>query len=146
MIGLDLSPHFLSVAKSRQLSQSPRYDDIEWIHSLAEDTGLPSDSIDIVTISFVFHELPTAAAKNILEELFRITTSSGIIAITDNNPKSKVIQGLPPAIFTLMKSTEPWSDEYYALDLEGLLEGIGYVKVQTVESDPRHRTILATKP
>lgn len=31
---------------------------------------------------------------------------------------SATIQNLPPAIFTLMKSTEPWSDEYYSYDLE----------------------------
>ena len=147
VIGLDLSPHFLSVAQSRQAMQTPHYDDIEWMHALAEETGLASDSIDITAISFLFHELPTAAATKIVKELYRVTKpSGGTIAITDNNPKSKVIQSLPPAIFTLMKSTEPWSDEYYALDIEKLLQEIGFVNVVTVESDPRHRTILASKP
>jgi len=32
--------------------------------------------------------------------------------------RSKVIQTLPPAIFTLMKSTEPHSDVYYTFDVE----------------------------
>ena len=32
--------------------------------------------------------------------------------------RSKVIQQLPPAIFTLMKSTEPHSDVYFTFDIE----------------------------
>jgi hypothetical protein len=32
--------------------------------------------------------------------------------------RSKVIQNLPPVIFTLMKSTEPHSDVYYTFDVE----------------------------
>lgn len=62
--------------------------------------------------------------------------------IADNNPRSKVIQNLPPVLFTLMKSTEPWSDEYYAFDLEAEMRAAGLKGVVTVESDPRHRAIL----
>jgi hypothetical protein len=65
--------------------------------------------------------------------------------ITDNDPRSPVLQGMPPAIFTMMKSTEPWSDEYYAFDVEGCLEDIGFDDVVTVATDPRHRTIIARK-
>ena len=53
--------------------------------------------------------------------------------------------GLPPALFTLMKSTEPWSDEYYVYDIESALTRAGFSDVITVASDPRHRTILARK-
>ena len=67
------------------------------------------------------------------------------MAITDNNPKSAVIQNLPPPIFTLMKSTEPWSDEYYAFDLEQAMRDAGFVDVITVETDPRHRTVLGRR-
>ena len=68
-----------------------------------------------------------------------------MVAITDNNPKSQVIQNLPPALFTLMKSTEPHSDEYYAFAIERALERLGCVDVKTVATDPRHRTIMARK-
>ena len=63
----------------------------------------------------------------------------------DNNPKSAVIQNLPPVLFTLMKSTEPWSDEYYQLDVETTLQEIGFDYQTTVATDPRHRTIIAIK-
>ena len=94
----------------------------------------------------MFHELPSDASDDILKELYRITAPGGVIAITDNNPQSKVIQNLPPVLFTLMKSTEPWSDEYYVYDIEARLRSLGGSNVITVESDPRHRTILCYKP
>lgn len=119
--GIDLSPQFLAVAKQRQ-KEAPEedkllIDKITWKHSLAENTGILPNSVDLVSASFVFHELPQAAARDILKEFYRICSPDGMIAITDNNPKSSVIQNLPPALFTLMKSTEPWSDEYYIFDL-----------------------------
>lgn len=55
--------------------------------------------------------------QNILRECYRLLKPNGVLAITDNNPKSKVIQGLPPVLFTLMKSTEPWTDEYYLFEV-----------------------------
>ena len=56
-----------------------------------------------------------------------------------------LMTGLPPALFTLMKSTEPWSDEYYVYDIESALTRVGFADVVTVASDPRHRSILARK-
>jgi hypothetical protein len=44
------------------------------------------------------------------------------------------------------KSTEPFSDEYYSLNIEAALEDAGFVAVKTVATDPRHRTIFAHKP
>ena len=63
----------------------------------------------------------------------------------DNDPKSEVIQKLPPVIFTLMKSTEPHSDEYYVLDMMSTFEEMGLTGVETVAMDPRHRAVLGTK-
>lgn len=60
--------------------------------------------------------------------------------------RSETIQNLPPALFTLMKSTEPWSDEYYQMDVEAALREIGFKEVVTEEADHRHRTILALEP
>lgn len=70
----------------------------------------------------------------------------GYVAMVDNNPKSPVIQNLSPVLFTLMKSTEPWSDDYYTLDVERLKQRVGFEHSVTVASDPRHRTIIGRKP
>jgi hypothetical protein len=55
--------------------------------------------------------------------------------------RSKTIQNLPPVIFSLMKSTEPWSDEYYSFDLEEGMRAAGFQDVLTTEADHRHRVV-----
>ena len=53
---------------------------------------------------------------------------------------------MSPVLFTLMRSTEPFLDEYYLNDLEATLREAGFVNVQTILTDPRHRTVTATVP
>ncbi|MEM9088345.1 MAG: class I SAM-dependent methyltransferase [Cyanobacteria bacterium P01_F01_bin.53] len=138
--GLDLSPYMLAVAKHHNTDMP-----IQWLHAKAEDTGLPADSLDVVTLQFVIHELPRHITQAIFNEAHRILRPGGCIALVDNNPKSPVIQGLPPVLFTLMKSTEPWSDDYYTFNVEAALEESGFEHSVTVASDPRHRTIIGVK-
>ncbi|MBW4619522.1 MAG: class I SAM-dependent methyltransferase [Cyanosarcina radialis HA8281-LM2] len=141
-VGLDLSPYMLAVAKiCDRLGEISR-----WIHAQAEDTGLENNSFDIVTLQFSIHELPRPATKSIFQEALRILRPGGVIAIVDNNPASPVIQNLPPALFVLMKSTEPWSDDYYTFNVEACLQEVGFEYQTTVASDPRHRTIVGRKP
>eukprot|EP01036_Dinobryon_divergens_P035721 gene35721-46343_t len=116
---------------------------VRWIHTNMERSFLPTGQYDLTCVCFVFHELPQEATRNIIAELYLISNSGGVVAITDNNPMSAVIQ---PALFTLMKATEPWSDQYYVFDLEAALKDAGFVDVKMVETDPRHRTVLARKP
>lgn len=140
-VGLDLSPYMLAVAQERDINQS-----IRWVHGKAEQTGFPDQSFDLVTLQFLIHELPRTASRAVFQEVLRVLRPGGCIAIVDNNPKSAVIQKLPAVLFTLMKSTEPWSDDYYTFDVESTLQSVGFSDVKTLESDPRHRTILANKP
>lgn len=48
-------------------------------------------------------------------------------------------------LFTLMKSTEPWSDEYFSFNVEEAMKREGFRGVITTESDPRHRTVTGYK-
>lgn len=141
-IGLDLSPYMLVVAEQRD----HQHEIEQWLHANAENTDLPTESFDLVTLQFVTHELPRTAAQTIFREALRLLKPGGTLAIADNNPQSQVIQNLPPVLFTLMKSTEPWSDDYYTFNIEAALAAIGYQNVMTTETDPRHRAILAQKP
>jgi ubiquinone/menaquinone biosynthesis C-methylase UbiE len=139
-IGLDLSPYMLSVARLRDAENQ-----IQWQHGKAEATGFADQSFDVVSLQFVVHELPQQATHLVFREMLRILRPGGCLAIVDNNPQSPVIQKLPPVLFTLMKSTEPWSDEYYTLDLVAAVRAAGFESVQMQPSDPRHRTLIALK-
>ncbi|KAJ1258889.1 hypothetical protein BS78_10G110500 [Paspalum vaginatum] len=94
----------------------------------------------------VCHECPARAITGLVKESFRVLRPGGTIALTDNSPKSKVLQELSPVLFTLMKSTEPFLDEYYMLDLEETMKQVGFVNVCSILTDPRHRTVTATVP
>jgi ubiquinone/menaquinone biosynthesis C-methylase UbiE len=141
-IGLDLSPYMLAVAQKTDTQQEIS----QWLHSLGESTGLADNSLDLVTLQFVIHELPRQATASILREVLRILKPGGVIGIVDNNPASPVIQNLPPVLFTLMKSTEPWSDDYYTFDVEAAMQQTGFDYQATIASDPRHRTLIGIKP
>ena len=141
-IGLDLSPYMLAVAKVTDEQQEIS----QWVHGLAEKTDFADNSFDIITIQFVLHELPRHAATAIFKEALRLLRPGGVLGIVDNNPRSEVIQNLPPALFMLMKSTEPHSDDYYTFNVEEALTRLGFDYQTTVPSDHRHRTIVATKP
>lgn len=144
--GLDLSPYFLAVAQFKEKNRNLKRKTIKWIHGNGESTGLPSKSFDIVSVAYVFHECPERAIRSIVKEAFRLLRPGGTFALTDNSPKSKILQELPPVLFTLMKSTEPFLEEYYLTNIEEVTEEAGFINVRNVLTDPRHRTVTATVP
>ncbi|KAJ0054502.1 hypothetical protein Pint_02401 [Pistacia integerrima] len=144
--GLDLSPYFLAVAQYKEKRGTPRKNPISWIHANGEDTGLPSKSYDLISFSYVLHECPERAIIGLLREAFRLLRHGGTIALNDIAPKSKTLQELSPVLFTLMKSTEPFLDEYSLTDLEGRMKEVGFANIKSVLTDPRHRTVTASVP
>ncbi|KAH7435314.1 hypothetical protein KP509_06G059400 [Ceratopteris richardii] len=141
--GLDLSPYFVAVAQYKDKKEAAtgkqREKPIRWMHALGERTGLPSASFDLVSLAYVIHECPQYATRALLKEAFRLLRSGGTVALIDNSD-------LPPPIFTLMKASEPWMDEYYSLNLEELMYEVGFTNVKSVLTNPRHRTTTGTVP
>jgi SAM-dependent methyltransferase len=140
--GLDLSPYFLAVAK---YSSKERNTNINWVHATAEATTLLANSFDLVTSFLMFHELPQAATQQIFQEAQRVLQPGGYLTIMDMNPKSEIYAKMPPYILTLLKSTEPYLDDYFSLDIESALIAAGFAPLTIVSNTPRHRTIIARK-
>lgn len=138
--GLDLSPYFLVVAHYRsQQRQLP----ITWVHAAAEATGLPDASFDLVSSHLLFHEVPQSAAIAILQEARRLLRPGGYLAIMDMNPRSEIYAKMPPYILTLLKSTEPYLDQYFDFSLEQAIYNAGFTKPTVTFNSPRHRTVIA---
>ncbi|MBE9079467.1 class I SAM-dependent methyltransferase [Romeria aff. gracilis LEGE 07310] len=139
LTGVDLSPYFLAVAQYRA---QPRAQ-ITWHHAPAEATGLPTADYDLVSACLMFHELPQSAAKAILREARRLLRPGGHMAIMDMNPQSEVYATMPPFVLALLKSTEPYLDEYFALDIAQAFQEAGFKAPTVIYNSARHRTILA---
>jgi ubiquinone/menaquinone biosynthesis C-methylase UbiE len=144
--GVDLSPYFLTVANYRSgqkpLAQHP-LEGINWVHAAAECTGLPAASYDLVSLFLVCHELPQTATRKIFQEARRILKPGGHIGIMDMNPASEIYSQMPPYILTLLKSTEPYLDRYFNLEIDRALQDAGFQAPQIIANSPRHRSVVA---
>ncbi|GLC42713.1 hypothetical protein PLESTB_001130500 [Pleodorina starrii] len=151
--GLDLSPHFLAVGRYEQERRAAAAgpgsapEALTLLHGAAESTGLPSGSQDLVSMCLVCHELPQAATKEIMRDAFRLLRPGGVLSIMEMNPQSAIFQRIfgNPFAYTAFKSTEPWLQEYIALDMPGAMREAGFSRVVTRESTPRHKTVVALK-
>ena len=169
--GVDLSPYFLAVANYKAharnqeatLLHPPAPQEVEalkgvgsgaagsqpsgtaptWLHAAAESTGLPDASFDLVSAFLMFHELPQSAAIAILQEARRLLRPGGYFALMDMNPQSEIYTSMPPYILTLLKSTEPYLDEYFTLDLSQAIVAAGFEPPTIAANSPRHRTVIA---
>jgi ubiquinone/menaquinone biosynthesis C-methylase UbiE len=143
LTGLDLSPYFLAVANYRARERQIK---IKWVHAPAESTGLADASFDLVSACLAFHEIPQQATREIFAEARRLLRTGGHFAIMDMNPQSEAFKKMPPYVFTLLKSTEPYLDQYFTLDVEKALIEAGFNPPTITPNSPRHRTILASVP
>lgn len=144
MTGVDLSPYFLAVAQyNNQKWQKQGYPQPTWVHAPAEATNLPENSFDLVSLCLICHELPQVATQQIFQEARRILRPGGYIAVMDMNPHSEVMTRMPPFVLTLLKSTEPYLDEYLSLNLEQTLTDAGFQLLTLTFNSPRHRTAIA---
>ncbi|NQV11500.1 MAG: class I SAM-dependent methyltransferase [Cyanobacteria bacterium] len=139
--GLDLSPQMLAVARVRDADGRIQ----AWHHAAAEASGLPAESVDLITGQFLCHELPAAATHAVLAEAARLLRPGGVVALVDQDPESEVIRAMPAPLATLLKSTEPYLEDYFRLDLAAALADAGFCRIRRVASDHRHRVMVASR-
>ena len=141
LIGLDLSPDMLAVARVRDTEALVS----EWRHAAAEATGFTPGSIDLISLQFVCHELPQQATHAVLQEAARLLRPGGVLVMVDQDPASSVLQRLPAPVATLLKSTEPYIEQYFSLDMPLALQQSGFRDLSISACDPRHRVIACLR-
>ena len=146
---VDLSPYFLSAAMFyHRKKASPLFttqnDKIEYYHMMAEDMKFPSNSYDIVSISFLLHEIPTKIAEKVLAEAFRVLRPGGTLSIVDLSINR--IKTLPQVQVAFFELTEPHIRQYYKTDPMKILADTGFTFIETKKNDPMNALWVASKP
>ena len=67
------------------------------------------NSVDLISISYVLHELPIRETLKILKESLRILKPGGVLAVLDMSPNVKSSSRLLKMIFDI---TEPYLKDY----------------------------------
>jgi ubiquinone/menaquinone biosynthesis C-methylase UbiE len=165
IFGVDLSPYFIAVGK-RLLELAPSSFDEggPWVSTIEHDSRikylagdaaealklpeLEEESVDVVNIQFVFHELPPRVARNMVDEAFRLLKPQGQVWICemDFEAPAYAAQRANPLLFSLIRSTEPYLDDY-AESISDLFEYIQAKSehVKVVPATGRHFALIATK-
>ena len=113
-------------------------------------TGLADGSADAVSLSLVIHELPPSATRAVCAEALRVLKPGGQLWVTEMDFESEAYAKLRanPMLFSLVRSTEPYLDEYadYQPSLPADLVDIGFGPVKLQAATGRHFACVATKP
>ena len=144
IVGVDLSPHFLSVAKDTTARTFPG---VKFVHANAERLPFGDESFDLICMSYVTHELPGDASQRILEECKRVLAPEGVVAIVDLDP-IKLRERLDSRFRRwLFEATEPHIYDYYDRPEPGLqLLRAGFTRIGARPNDPLNTAWVGTKP
>jgi ubiquinone/menaquinone biosynthesis C-methylase UbiE len=119
---VDLSPFFIARAKER--ARTLRLDNQITFHeaNVEQLYFLSAGSFDLITSTFLHHEVPYHANHNILREAHRLLQPGGTLAILDelqecDTPNAKII----PAI-----AHEPHYNDYFKLNWQQELSDAGF--------------------
>jgi ubiquinone/menaquinone biosynthesis C-methylase UbiE len=127
IVGIDMSPYFVSVGQRlMEIAPSNYKDGGEWVNSVPRDdrielrvgdassTGLPDSFADAVNVQFLFHELPIEVSKKICREAHRILKPGGELWIGEMDFEAPPFaeQRSNALLFSLIRATEPFLDEY----------------------------------
>lgn len=132
VVGIDLSPRMLAIARRRRHGAAIRY--VE-----ADATSVPERdaSFDAASISFALHEMPASIRARVVRELVRLTRPGGTIAVVDfARPRSRVWRFLVEHVMAAVERDA--YREFIRSDLNGLLERAG------VSAINEHRAVLGT--
>ncbi len=138
---LDVSPYYLDEARGNLKHWSR----VEFIEAAVERAALPSQSHDIATCIYLFHELPAAMHAEVAGAIARILKPGGMLVLVDS-----LQLGDRPDYDALLESFplafhEPYYADYLRQDFPALFAGAG-LTVERVDLAYLSRVMVARKP
>jgi ubiquinone/menaquinone biosynthesis C-methylase UbiE len=124
--GLDLSKAYLDAAR-RNLLEFSR---VQLVEGAAEAMPLPDSHFDVVTCTYLLHELPHKVRLQVAAEFARVIKSGGRLIVVDSLQK-----GDNPTFDPLLEAFpqtfhEPYFADYGRTDLAGLFDSVGFRVVE----------------
>ena len=141
IVGLDLSPYMLVYSERKaQCAPSP-VRTISWQQGLAERTPFDDASFDLVTASFLLHELPPQISRRVLQECQRVLVPGGQFLLVDGHQRKLRSAGWAIALFR-----EPYSASYAEGDLALWLDEAGMTNIHSKAAGWISQITTAYKP
>ncbi|MCC6873464.1 MAG: class I SAM-dependent methyltransferase [Sandaracinaceae bacterium] len=140
LYGLDLSPYYLQQAR-QTLADVP---DVSLVAENAEHMPFAGELFDVVTSTYLFHELPRNARRNVVRDAARVLSRGGLFVIEDSGQLAEseeigVFLERFPVDFH-----EPFYADYLRDDLRAMLESEGF-EVEEVEPCFVAKVVVARK-
>ena len=132
---IDLSPNYLSIA----LYKYQHKKNIKWIHNNIEHTSIDKETQDVVSVCYVFHEMPESAIINTLQEAFRILKQDGTLICIDMDP------GKLPKYPSFIDISEPFLQMYRNIHIDTIMKNSNFKSVHTVDLHCMSTMWVATK-
>ncbi|MDJ0852367.1 MAG: class I SAM-dependent methyltransferase [Myxococcota bacterium] len=141
LFGVDLSPYYLESARER-LADVPN---VSLVSENAEKLPYRDGYFDIVTSTYLFHELPRKARRTVVNELHRVLRPGGLLVIEDSAQLEEATDLTPFLEGFATQMHEPFYRDYIRDDLSGLVAECGF----SVEGSQRAwlaKVVRARKP
>lgn len=122
--GIDVSASLLRYAHWRALEQGS---EVHFRQRAAETSGFPDGHFDMVQSTILFHEVPFAATRNIVREMFRVLRPGGVFNVIDFPSDDPLPAGLQYFLdIDHQYNGEPYSLEFVYADFIGELGRAGF--------------------
>lgn len=156
IVALDLAPPYIRFARRWQELRNVSQDNVVFYHGNGEDLSwLESDSFDLISYSYLLHEMPHENSQKIVNEMYRLLKPGGVMnGFEVPYPDTEIARIVYTEFNTWghkwdeegPKGPEPYMEEYeLGLNLPKTLSDVGFKDVTQEDYSYFESIFLATK-